>query len=751
MHAESLAPLHALTRLQQDHRLIRVDTVLDPQTFLVKRFQGSEQVSQPFAYQIELLSTEPRLELKQLVGQPLRLQLGDEFDGQSVHGYVREFASVGREAQFTCYRAEIAPWFAFLDYTSNCRIFQDMTALQIVEAVFADYPDLARFDLDLDAGRLTRLAYCVQYNESDFAFVSRLLEDAGIYYSVRHDADGHSLVLSDDSTLSVALGEPAPVYFRADQGVQLQTGLHRWGARRRVGPGAQSLSSFDFKQPSTPLRVVRGNEAPRGALPEFTQYRYDGAARFADSRIGEALAAVRNEEAAWPTKLFECAGNVAGLQAGGCFSLEQQPDFIGRGAEDRQFFVVRLQREGRNNFASDFGSAEAPSHAVEAEVLRRRIPYRPLRQTPWPRMPGPQTATVVGPPGEELHADAYGRVKVQFHWDRKEDRRDNGAENSSCWIRSASPWAGADMGGVSPPRVGQEVVVDFLDGDPDRPIITGRVYNEENMPPFGLEVSGLKSKTVKGAGWNEITMHDSAGGELLNMRAQRDMVTTVLNDQNATIQNNKSTAVAVNHRMSVGANQDISVGANRGITVTGTDTLGVTGTRTTNVTGAVTEAYQAGQTKTIAAAGYTETITGDFGTTLTGNYTSQRTGTWKETVTATSLRQVLGKVTQEYAAGRETTITGLDKRGVQGAVEDTNIGARTVGVDGTFDHEVTGTHSQLSNGDMTLGSASKLTAAVGGAFIEVTDGEIRISAGGSEVVINSGGVSVNGSEIKLNC
>lgn len=208
--------------------------------------------------------------------------------------------------------------------------------------------------------------------------------------------------------------------------------------------------------------------------------------------------------------------------------------------------------------------------------------------------------------------------------------------------------------------------MDFLDGDPDRPIITGRVYNEDNMPPFGMEVSGLKSKTVKGGGYNELSMHDSAGGELFNMRAQRDMVTTVLNDQNASIQNNKSTSVAVNHAMTVGANQTIAVGANRGITVTGTDTLGVTGTRTTSVTGAVTETFQAGQTKTIAAAGYRETVTGDFATTLNGNFVSQRNGTWKETVTQTSLRQVIGKTTEELSAGREVTITGLDKRSVQG-------------------------------------------------------------------------------------
>ncbi len=235
--------------------------------------------------------------------------------------------------------------------------------------------------------------------------------------------------------------------------------------------------------------------------------------------------------------------------------------------------------------------------------------------------------------------------------------------------------------------------MDFLDGDPDRPIITGRVYNEDNMPPFGMEVSGLKSKTVKGGGYNELSMHDSAGGELFNMRAQRDMVTTVLNDQNASIQNNKSTSVAVNHAMTVGANQTIAVGANRGITVTGTDTLGVTGTRTTSVTGAVTETFQAGQTKTIAAAGYRETVTGDFATTLNGNFVSQRNGTWKETVTQTSLRQVIGKTTEQLSAGREVTITGLDKRSVQGAVEDANVGARTVSVDGSMEQAISGTHT----------------------------------------------------------
>ncbi|WMJ69049.1 type VI secretion system tip protein TssI/VgrG [Stenotrophomonas sp. 24(2023)] len=747
MYAESLLPAAALQRLHQDKRLLRVDTALDTDTFLVKQFGGRETVSAPFTYRIELLSIQPRLELKQLVGQPLRLHLGDEFGNRSVHGYVREFASTGQQAQFSAYRVELAPWFAFLDYTCNCRIFQDKTVLQIIEAVFEGYAGLARFRYDLNTGKLQPLSYCVQYNESDFAFVSRLLEDAGLYYSFVHDEEGHEMVLSDDSTLSTVHGEPGVVDFVSDQGTLARTGLHRWGARRRVGPSVQTLRSFDFKQPGERLDGNQGNQVPLGLLPPLEQYRYDGAARFANSRVGQALAAVRNEEAAWPTKLFECSGNAGELQAGGCFTLERHPDFIGRDEADRSFFVVAVQREGHNNFASDFASAEAPSMEMQAEVLRRHVPYRPLRQTPWPRMPGPQTATVVGPPGEELHADAYGRVKVQFHWDRDLDRR----ENASCWIRSASPWAGADMGGVSPPRVGQEVIVDFLDGDPDRPIITGRVYNEDNMPPFGMEVSGLKSKTVKGAGWNEITMHDGAGGELLNMRAQRDMVTTVLNDQNASVKNNKSTSVAVNHRMDVGANQDISVGGNRGITITGTDLLGVTGTRTSNVTGAVTEKYEAGETKTISAAGYTETITGDFRTTLTGNYTSQRTGTWTETVTSTSSRTVGGLVTETLKAAREVTITGHDTRKVQGKVDDSNVGERVIDVTGNFSQDSTGTHTQGSDGDMTLESAVKLSSKVGGSVIEITSSAIKITAGGSEVVIDASGVSVNGSEIKLNC
>ncbi len=237
VHAEMIPTgFETLMRLAQDRRLIRVKTVLEEETFVVKHFTGVEEVSAPYTFDIELLSAQAGLQLKQLIGQPLRLSLGDEFDGRVVHGYVREFAQVGKQGELSAYRCELAPWFAFLQYTSNCRIFQDLNVLDIIERVFDGYPQLADYAHDLDAARYPKLSYCVQYNESDFQFVSRLLEDAGIYYAFRHSDDAHTMVLSDDSTSSEQFGEPASIEFVSDQGTLQRPGVHRWAARRRWDP-----------------------------------------------------------------------------------------------------------------------------------------------------------------------------------------------------------------------------------------------------------------------------------------------------------------------------------------------------------------------------------------------------------------------------------------------------------------------------------------------------------------------------------
>lgn len=754
MYGHAAEAMPTMARFQQDRRLIRVSSPIDPEPFVVHRFRGSEAVSRPFAFTADMLSPDATLELKQVIGQPMGFTLQTPDGERHFHGYVKEFARTGTDGDLAAYRAEVAPWFDFLRHTSNCRIFQDMTVLDIVDEVFSRYGALAAYDASgLGTARYPGMPYCVQYNESDFAFVSRLLEDTGIHYYFEHTEDGHTLKLADDSTRSVAIGPHPVVHFQSDRGVRDEEGLDDWMATRRVGAGLKSHKSFDFKQPRSPLSVERLLDAPRGALPVLEHYRYDGAARFGDTSAGEALAGLRGEEMSWQTKLFEGRGACRLLRSGRYFTLQGHYDHAEDDEEPRRFFLLEVRHDARNNFKPDFSGAEGCVYRVEATCLRRKITYRPPCATPLPRMWGPQTATVVGPAGEEIWTDRHGRIKVQFHWDRLGRRN----ERSSCWVRVSSPWAGPGMGGVSAPRIGQEVVVSFLDGDPDRPLVTGRVYNEDNPQPFDKEVSGIRSKTVQGEGFNELTMHDSAGSELLNMRAQRDMATTVLNDHNSSVGSNKSTSIGANHNLSVTANQGITVGGNQDISVkgshsssiTGSSTHNVTGTLTRMVAGAVSETYQASHTRNVTG-GYTETVSGDYSGTLNGNHVSQRNGTWAETVAGTSTRTVNGATTEAHNASRTTTVAATDTHQVGSHLEQDIGGNHKTMVAGDVSHVAAGKHDSASSGPMTLASGSRMLMQVGGAGIEIVGSSIVISAAGSTIKIDGGGVTINGAKISLN-
>ncbi|MDR2871127.1 MAG: type VI secretion system tip protein VgrG, partial [Xanthomonadaceae bacterium] len=405
-------------KYQQDHRTIRIKTALDEDLFVVSRFQGADRVSGPFSYTLELLSPDARLELKQLIGQPVQLFLETDRGDRFFHGYVKEFARTGASGDVVSYCAELAPWFDFLQHTGNCRIFQNKNVQEIIDEVFKAYLPLADYRYELNAGTYPKLDYCVQYNESDFHFVSRLLEDAGIYYAFEHGEDKHTMVLSDNSTIAPAIGHVATVRYRLDDDARMDYDLEQWRARRRVGADTHTLGSFDFKQPRSSLLSDSAASIPRGMLPQLERYSYDGAARFLDSRIGDMLAHVRSEEAAWPTKLFEGEGSCRHVYTGGYFQLEGHFDHTESDATEREFFVVEVHHEATNNFNTEVTDGHAAGYRCALTALRRKIAFRPLRQTPRQRMPGPQTATVVGPPGEELYADRYGRVKVQFHWDR---------------------------------------------------------------------------------------------------------------------------------------------------------------------------------------------------------------------------------------------------------------------------------------------------------------------------------------------
>jgi type VI secretion system secreted protein VgrG len=335
--------------------------------------------------------------------------------------------------------------------------------------------------------------------------------------------------------------------------------------------------------------------------------------------------------------------------------------------------------------------------------------FRPRRLTPKPFVQGPQTAVVVGPQGDEIYTDQYGRVKVQFHWDRRGQRN----ENSSCWIRVSHPWAGKGWGSVATPRIGQEVIVDFLEGDPDQPIITGRVYNQENQPPFGFPagavISGVKSDTHKGGGFNEISCDDTAGKEKVTVHAQYDMNTTVLHDQTNEIKNNRTTHVIVD------------------------DTLNVDANRTMHVKGKLAETVDAGHELTVTG-GYTETISGGATRTINGGQT--------ETINGGNTVTINGGNTEQIDGGATMTINGKH--------EETVSGKRSMDVTGDIGVTASGKIDIHATGAGTYSSDATLTLSVAGSTIEIAPGGITITHGGSSIKVDPAGVSVMGPKISLN-
>ena len=479
---------------------------------------------------LHLLSLKPDLAPDDLLGQPVRVELVLR-DGSLRHwsGHCIRFGLGKPSGRHYGYDMTVRPWPWFLTRTSDCRIFQDLSVPDIVRQVLADHA-VAKTDFRLFRSYAPR-GYCVQYRESDFDFIARLLEQEGISWFFQHDAGGATLVLVD----AAGAHDPAPgaeriaYYDVPGQAPPDVDCLWDWSFSHGVRTGRIALTDYDFERPSASLRVSRerGRSHEQADLERFDYpglYRVTGdGEQYADNLLDEQQA--RHAGARGTTS--------AQSLAEGCrFTLERHP----RDDQNTDYLVTAI-RTRLHLDAYESGSTGGTELSSQIEVIPHAQQFRPPRLTPKPFVQGPQTAVVVGPAGEEIHTDKYGRVKVQFHWDRYGQKD----ERSSCWIRVSHPWAGKNWGAVSIPRIGQEVVVSFLEGDPDQPLITGRVYNAEQMPPYGLPagavVSGIKSNTHKGRGYNEFSMDDTAGKEKITVHAQYDMNTTVEHDQTNTVHN----------------------------------------------------------------------------------------------------------------------------------------------------------------------------------------------------------------------
>jgi type VI secretion system secreted protein VgrG len=724
---------------------MEIVTPLGPEVLLFRRMRAREELSRLSEFDIELLSEERQIAPASILGRNVTVRLA--LEGEAVrhfNGYVTRFGQAGMHGRYHAYRALVRPWLWFLTRTADCRIFQDLSVPEIVKQVFADH-GMADLKDELTYTYPKR-TYCVQYRETDFDFVSRLLEQEGIYYFFQHAEERHTLVLADATSVHVrAPGYETLRYVEASRLVRPdQEVVSRWDQACEIQPGRYRMTDYDFERPRADL-TAHAAATRENVLADYEVYDYPGVYR--NSADGEQYADARLDELQARFDTVRAAGTPRGVAAGRLFEFAGHP----RADQNGEYLVTAVDYTMSVN---EYETEPTPGTVCTCEftALSSRQQFRPRRLTPVPVVKGPQTAVVVGPAGDEIFTDKYGRVKVQFHWDRYGKKN----ENSSCWVRVAQPWAGKNWGMMAVPRIGQEVVVDFLEGDPDQPIITGRVYNAEQMPPWALPAnmtqSGVLTRSSKGgsaANANELRFEDKKGAEQVYLHAEKnqdisvendethsvghdrskaighDESTQVRHDRTETVGNNETIGIGVDRTETVGSNETITIGSNRSISVGASETASVTLQRTHTV----------GINETITVGAAQEVTIGAFQMLTVGG---------DQTVSVGAAQDVSVGAAQSIAVGADMS------EEVAGAQSYTVGKARTTSV---------GEDDALKVGkNLIIDAADSVTIKTGSASITMKkDGTIHIK--GKDVTIEGSGkinakassdVVIKGSKVGIN-
>ncbi|KOC92733.1 type VI secretion system Vgr family protein [Winslowiella iniecta] len=520
----------------------RISVQFPVEELLFWKLTGTEELSRSYSLDVSLLSTNARLDRKAMLGQPITLTIPTQgllATPRYLNGKVTSVNVQSTELngmRYAVYKLvmESDLWPMLRD--RNQRIFQNQRVPDIIKTLLGEYGVNIEDKL---TGEYRNWQYCVQYQENSYSFISRLMELEGIYYFFRHEADKHTLVLMDSAQQHQPYQgyEVIPYHVSESGGSTSEQGIGQWAISEYVMPGIYSIDDYDFRKPNAWLFQARQN--PSSPSPGQIDY-YEWPGRFVDHSHGEFYARIRQEEWLAKHQCIDAVGTALGIVPGYTFTLSQPPYPCDSG----DYLVVKASYAlQENTYAS--GGDNDNRHQINFVVIPADVTFRSPQRTGWPRTHGPQTARVVGPNGESIWTDKYGRVKVKFHWDRLA----KGDDTSSCWVRVSSAWAGQGFGGVQIPRVGDEVVIDFINGDPDRPIITGRVYNEASMPPWSLPAAatqmGFISRSKNGTpdNANALRFEDKSGEEQLWMQAERNMDTRVKNDETHSVGGNHTLSV----------------------------------------------------------------------------------------------------------------------------------------------------------------------------------------------------------------
>ncbi len=565
--------------LTQSERLMSIHTPLGPDAFLLQGFSGHEGISQLFKFDLDLLREGEAFSHEEVVGQMATIQLilrGDET--RYFNGYISRLTQLSSETGLLHYRAEMVPWLWFLTRTADCRIFQNKTVPDIIEQIFTEY---GFRDYELQLGTYPEREYCVQYRETDFNFVSRLLEQYGIFYFWKHEEDKHTLILGDQPTSHQALPINPQIFWEAQgSGSHEADVITSLEFEKDIRPGKYTHRDFNFTQ--NPAGRLIEHEEPSvidfAGNSAFEVYDYPG--EFPDKAQAESIGTVRMQEEEAQHFTISGSSNCREFVSGSTFDLiDYEPDTF-----NQTYVLVRVFHNGSMGRTYTGGGDEGgqESYSNTFSCIPHSVPFRPPQLTPKPVVQGPQTAIVVGKDGEIIWTDQYGRVKVQFHWDREGE----GNENSSCWVRLSQLWAGKKWGAMFLPRIGQEVIVEFLEGDPDRPIVTGRVYNNECMPALDLPDEQYKSYIITDRK-NGIRFNDKEGEEEVLYAAEKDQKDFIRNDQDISVGNDQHKKIFKNQYEQIFENQHRTVGMGRFTEIQGDDHLTIGGDQNEKVSGTV--------------------------------------------------------------------------------------------------------------------------------------------------------------------
>ncbi|MEJ2693404.1 MAG: type VI secretion system tip protein TssI/VgrG [Candidatus Thiodiazotropha sp.] len=659
----------------QTNRQIRISTPLGADKLLLSSFYANETLGRVSVYHAELLSEDASIALEHLLGQRVGIEL-DLADGGSRYfdAFVSRFTQIGESGNLARYHAVLHPWLWFLTRTSDCRIYQNLDAPAILKEVF-DENGFSDYQFNLSNSYRTR-EYCVQYRETDFNFVSRLMEEEGIYYFFSHEAGKHTLVLCDNYGSHAPLAGGSELPYQPLMGSGGQRGkesVTRWQLSKGVKPGRYAHTDYDFKKPRAALLA----NAPLTRSHPYGDYEiFDFPGSYEQAAEGESYARQRIEELQAVHEQLQGESDIRQIAVGGLFTLSGHP----RADQNREYLITEATIElHANSYGSGSSGGGGEVYRCEFSCIDGKESFRSQRTTPKPIVQGPQTAVVAGRGGEEIYTDENGRVKVQFQCELYGESN----ENSSCWVRVAQPWAGKNWGAMSIPRIGQEVVVEFLEGDPDRPLITGSVYNAEQMPPYGLPAnmtqSGIKSRSTKGgsgSNFNEIRFEDKKGSEQLFIHAEKnqdnvvknDETTSIGHDRRETVDHDETITVGNDHTASIGNNETITITADRTETVGANETVSIGSSRTVNI--------GINKSETVGVSKF-ETIGLGKALSIGGAYQVSVGAVMNETVGAAKAMQVVNSLS-EMIGNNRTVKVGKNQTTTIGDSDKLNVGKNLV-------------------------------------------------------------------------